>query len=575
MTPKRPGAVAIRQARCSVCTDRPVAMRGVEFCFGCWPGGPVTPPPCLRCGATTGYYTSGICRRCHPDGNPGVDSCLECFAWGATRTCQWLCRGCLTFRRHNPTVSTCPVCDRNMNLGKWGVCRLCYKQAGFMRERHGRLDPVEANRYGQQLFFADMFLRRGMRRKAIEPTVDSPDDATPPRNQLVLFEARRDLAAHGRAGLQERADPVLAARLEQHATVMAAELGWTPRQVKDTCFGIRIVLGIRDDDGPVKASTVELLRDIDLPVWTVLRVLAEAQLLEDDRVSTFETWVTQQLGELPEPMAAELNAWFQIMRNGSPIPPRRRPRSEITIGLHLRWALPILRAWAAIGHTSLREITKEHILDALPPSGDARARAGQGLRSICRLLKARRVLFVDPTSRVKTGQHRSREPLPANLDLLRAALHSENPAQAAVAALIAFHGLRVGQLQRLHLTDIRDGRLHLDGRVIVLAEPVRERISRYLDHRAQRWPNTSNAHLFLHFRSATRTDPVGKRWIWLTLGPGLSPTAVREDRILDEAHATQGDVRRLSDLFGLSIKAGTRYTATVDHPDLIHIDDDH
>lgn len=72
----------------------------------------------------------------------------------------------------------------------------------------------------------------------------------------------------------------------------------------------------------------------------------------------------------------------------------------------------------------------------------------------------------------------------------------------------------------------------------------------------------------MHFRSATRVDPVGKRWIWLTLGPGLSPAAVREDRILDEAHATHGDIRRLADLFGLSIKAGSRYTATVDHPDL-------
>lgn len=47
---------------------------------------------------------------------------------------------------------------------------------------------------------------------------------------------------------------------------------------------------------------------------------------------------------------------------------------------------------------------------------------------------------------------------------------------------------------------------------------------------------------------------------------------IREDRILDEAHATEGDVRRLADLFGLSIQAGTRYTTTVDHPDLVEKD---
>ncbi|ABW12019.1 hypothetical protein Franean1_2589 [Parafrankia sp. EAN1pec] len=41
----------------------------------------------------------------------------------------------------------------------------------------------------------------------------------------------------------------------------------------------------------------------------------------------------------------------------------------------------------------------------------------------------------------------------------------------------------------------------------------------------------------------------------------------REDRILNEAHATGGDASRITDLFGLSVSASTRYTATVDHPD--------
>jgi hypothetical protein len=45
-----------------------------------------------------------------------------------------------------------------------------------------------------------------------------------------------------------------------------------------------------------------------------------------------------------------------------------------------------------------------------------------------------------------------------------------------------------------------------------------------------------------------------QRWIWLTIGPDLSIAAIREDRILDEAHATGGDVRRMADL---SIQAGT------------------
>ncbi|MEU0514929.1 hypothetical protein ACWEKJ_30530 [Amycolatopsis thermoflava] len=460
-------------------------------------------------------------------------------------------------------------------MGKWGVCRLCHKQGTLLTEALGTFDPTAASRLGHQLFLADLFTNRGQRPPARPPSSQAAErpDARAPLNQLVLFHAQRDLAAHGRTGLHERADPVLAAELDEHARATATALGWSKNQLTDTCFGIRIVLGIRDDDGPVKASNVELLRDIDLPVWTVLKVLAAAGLLEEDRLAALDSWVAQQLRNLPEPMTIELHTWFQVMKNGSPTPPRRRRRSDTTINLHLRWALPILREWATMGHTSLREISKEDVLLALPPSGNPRSTAGQGLKSIFRVLKERRVLFTDPTRRIKTGEHQSREPLPVDIDLLRTALNSDVPAQAAVTALIAFHGLHVRQLQRLHLTHIHDGRLHIDGRTVVLAKPVRERLARYLDERARRWPNTTNPHLFITRHTASRPDPASKRWIWLTLGPGLSAAAVREDRILDEAHATSGDVRRIADLFGLSIQAGTRYTTTVDHPDLTKADD--
>lgn len=385
-----------------------------------------------------------------------------------------------------------------------------------------------------------------------------------------MFSMRRNLTAHGRAGLHLRADPIRAAALERRAHQMAAELGWTPRLLEGTCYGLRIVLGIQDRrDAPINASDVTLLRDIDLPVWPVMKVLDAAGALVEDRTPALDRWFAQQIDGLPAAMVTELTAWFEVMKHGSPTPPRRRPRSDVTIGLHVRWALPILRSWAAAGHSSLREITREHVLDALPPSGNPRSTAGQGLKSIFKLLKGRKVLFTDPTYRVKIGYHEARQPLPVNVELLRVALLSDNPAQAALVALTAFHGLRAGQLQRLLLTEVRDGRLHLDGRVIVLAQPVRDRIRAYLDARNQRWPNTANPHLFVTEHTGRRTEQCSKRWIWLTIGPGLSAAAIREDRILDEAHATEGDVRRLADLFGLSIQAGSRYTATVDHPDLV------
>jgi integrase len=610
MTPRRPGAVALRRAKCIVCRTAPAAFAQVDYCFGCWPGGPVTPPPCLRCGSRTSYYTSGVCRRCHKDGDPGVESCIDCDAWGATRHFDWLCHGCSTWRKNNTSLGTCAICRQVRHLSDWGllVCRLCYKQASMLRGPEDRLDLIGANRHGQQLFFADMFYRRGQAKPPQPPKPRAAEQDFLPRRhplcakpsrrptataavtpataadttqrvsagaervdgeQLVLFAMRRDLAAHGRTDLHLRTDPVRAAVLERHAVDMAHELGWTPKLLDSTCYGLRIVLGIQDYRGqPVNASDVEMLRDIDLPVWPVMRVLDAAGALIEDRTPALDRWFAQQIDSLPTAMISELRQWYEVMKHGSPTPPRRRPRSEVTIKLHLRWALPILRTWAAAGHTSLREITREHVLDALPPSGNPRSTAGQGLKSICRLLKGRKVLFTDPTSRVKVGYHESKQPLPVNLQPLRAALHSNDLAQAALVALTAFHGLRAGQLQRLQLADLRDGRLHIDGRVIVLAQPVRDRIRAWLDLRQQRWPETANPHLFVTKHTARRTEPCSRRWIWLTIGPDLSIAAIREDRILDEARATEGDVRRLADLFGLSIQAGTRYTSTIEYPDL-------
>jgi integrase len=210
------------------------------------------------------------------------------------------------------------------------------------------------------------------------------------------------------------------------------------------------------------------------------------------------------------------------------------------------------------------------VLAALPEGGNPRATLGAALRSIFKVLKARKVTFTNPTLRIKTGEPASRQPLPADLSVLREGLESPDPARAALTALLAFHGLRAGQLRTLHLTDLRDGRLHLDDRTILLAAPVRHRLAAWLDDRNKRWPNTANPHLFIHYRTATQTRPVGVHWLHLKLGSSVR--AIREDRILNEAHASAGDLRRLCDLFGLSVKAAERYTATRDHPSLVHLD---
>jgi integrase len=585
-------------ARCVTCTTAPVAMSGVDYCFRCWPGGPVTPPPCLRCGSRRGYFATGLCERCHPYADPGVDSCLDCLAWGARRTHGWLCRGCVSWRAEyanpaNGSHGPCRACGRVLTLGGRGVCRLCHKHASLTREPNEPLDVIGANKNGQQLYFADMFRPAGIR-PTVKPAGElaltpcpplghRPSSSPPPTDrphwleqtdeQLVMFTMKPNLAAHGRAGLHQLAHPDDVAPLEAVAHQLADANKWSPKQRKEAIIGTRIMLGIQvDGRAPVRASEVEALRDIDMCVWTVIEVLATAGALIEDRVPAIDAWFDERIAGLPDPMVAELRIWFDIMKNGTRTPPRRRPRSQQTINLHLNWALPILRQWAAAGQASLREITKEHVLDALPATGAERSRAGQGLKSIFRLLKGRKVLFLDPTARLKTGEHPSNQPLPLDPDRIRQVrdlLFAEDPATAVVVALIAFHGIRMGQLQRIELTDIRDGRLAVDGRLIPLADPVRERLAAWLDHRATTWPNTTNGYLFVNRRSAYRDCTVGTRWLRLAIGPTVTPRQLREDRILAEAHANGGDVRAISDLFGLSINASSRYAYTLEHDDFI------
>jgi len=72
-----------------------------------------------------------------------------------------------------------------------------------------------------------------------------------------------------------------------------------------------------------------------------------------------------------------------------------------------------------------------------------------------------------------------------NLDTVPEAIHSGQPAPAALAALVAFHALRSSQLASLGLSDVRDGHLHLDGRIIPLAGLIRDRLTAWLAERAR------------------------------------------------------------------------------------------
>ena len=552
---------------CRVCGDRPAAIHGTRYCFDCWPGGPVVPPPCLRCGTTRGYYTAGLCGRCHPRAPQELDGCRDCHAWGATRTRKWLCKGCEDWRAHH-REGDCAGCGRRLPVDRASACRLCAKQ----RTRTLRLEGpsvtlAAANRDGQQLFLADMFrVGRGPNAKAFRRPAAAAAPVAEIRpvayRQLVLLEWPRDLEAGARHGFPPPPDSQLAQALHALAGEHAGRHGWSLSTTEPVRRGIRVLLATQDTVGaPIRESEVMPLSRIGISARSVLDVLEAAGMLERDRQPAIVGWFSAQIAEFPTDVQRELRVWFDVMRNGSSSPPRRRPRSDNTTASQLRFVVPALRVWAA-DHASLREISRDDVLAVLPPSGRARAAMLHALRSLFRVLKGRQLVFVNPTARLSVPTLDKPAPAAVDLTVVRGLLDSDDPARAALAALLAFHAVRVGQLCRLNLTDLRDGRLHIGDQTILLASAVRERLTAYLDYRARRWPNTANPHLFVNDQGHTRTRAVSPWWIRQRLG--ISGQAIRQDRILHEAYASQGDARRVCDLFGLSIAGAYRYTASVD-----------
>lgn len=547
---------------CRTCGVAPVAFTEAPCCFGCWPGGPVTPPPCLTCGSTRGYFTNGLCARCHRFGPAQVDSCTDCYAWGATRHRGWRCIGCDRWRQIRK-LGTCRSCARSdLPLSTDGGCRLCRRQRTRVIDRQPGPAPdlVDANRCGQQLFFADMFRPGGVAARPDPPHSHTPERfaALPtPHRQEPLFAWPRDLNVGRRFGFPPPPDEQIAAQIMDLVDERGARSGWKRHHTESVRGALRILLALQQTPGaPIRASDVKALAQLGYSVPAVTAVLVDAGMFDDDRQPPIFQWFAFQVADLPAPMRAELEVWFDVMRNGSTTTPRRIPRKDATICSQLRTALPTIRQWAK-SHDTLREISRDDIRAALPAAGSARSLQLQALRSIFRVLKARQLVFTNPTTRFKARN--PDHPAPAAVDLaeLRDAIADNDPARAALAALLAFHAIRVADIRLLRVTDLHDGRLHIGTQTVLLAEPVRDCLASYLEHRNRCWPDTANTHLFINRRSALYETPVNTNWIRDTLG--IAPNQVRRDRILDEAFATGGDLRQLTDLFGVSVATADRF----------------
>lgn len=564
---------------CHGCGGKPQAYHGRGLCYDCKPGSKGRPRPCRRCRSKEDYWTEGLCRRCHQYAPQLPEPCRDCYAWGVKRRDKWLCGACCGWRVWQSRTGTCVSCRREQTINEHQACRLCWTQTKRFLRPDEPIDVIAANQFGQQLMLADMssskngYRQHPRRRNRWNDTYPDPLKKAPAGHpecagQLNLFAREPIVDSARRYGFPDPPDIRLADRLDALTLEHGRRYGWRDGLVRETRVAIRVVLGMRDNPmPPIQVSEVARLGKLGLPVRPVCAVFSDAGVLEDDRPPTIQLWFERNTGGLPAPMRSELGVWFDVLHNGSTTPPRCRPRSPATIKSRLLWTLPTLRDWAGQGHQSLREITREHILAVLPTAGTPRAKLGGGLRSILRTLKARKVIFVNPLAGMRIGNFERRTPLPVKTANVRAALASPEPTTAALVALMAFHGLRPVELRDLHLTDVRDGRLQLPDRTVMLADPVKTRLAAYLDHRNTKWPNSINPYFFINQYTALDTGPAHRGWINKRLG--ISPQALRQDRILDEAIATNGDLRRICDLFGVTIATALHYATVLDNPDLV------
>ena len=87
---------------------------------------------------------------------------------------------------------------------------------------------------------------------------------------------------------------------------------------------------------------------------------------------------------------------------------------------------------------------------------------------------------------------------------------------------------------------------------------------------AQRRPRISNPYMFIHTETAMGVDQVNYNRVNARLGHRAQK--LREDRILDETIASRGGLRRLCDMFGLTVGAAKRYVHKSEQPIDLHPD---
>jgi hypothetical protein len=527
--------------------------------------------------------------------------CPVCLGWGPL-TQYTCCAACSKWRRAFPGQSACLHCSRETHVSRDGLCRPCLTtirdqdpgwilrpqpgrplQLGFLLTgvRLARASPLTlpANRKDKQapagtatarLVIQPGRLRRPGPAKPVSPHLVDPA-------QRVLFDTRRDWSFLNAGELDQLpaltpAASALVDELDRHARACGMDNG--PRN--NATKTLRILLAWLGADAPVHEADVRALSS--RPSTAVRRVL---QFLEDRGMiipdparqgTAVERTINQHIDALPDTIASEVRQWVKVIRGEG-----RRAHQELpfsSVRSYLNCFRPVLAEWSQ--HvTSLREITRDDVEAALGRHPGARAHnLLPALRSLFRALKQEKIIFRDPTSGI-TMRTMQRLPAPIPTDQLRGLIDRAGTSLAkATVALIAIHALGKKETTLLLAEDLdlpwgqlavrRPAGTH----TVYLDELSRALMTDWLRERHRCWPLTRNPHLLVTRHTAVDTagPPMAPTVLDAIFGElGLTPSQVRQDRILDEARHTADPVH-LMRVFGLSSHPAMKYVQAA-HPD--------
>jgi hypothetical protein len=276
-----------------------------------------------------------------------------------------------------------------------------------------------------------------------------------------------------------------------------------------------------------------------------------------------EMWVEERLGRLDPRIAAEVRVWVEVLGGAG----RARAKHHETLRSYL-WSVKAPLEVFSARYDSLREVTRDDVLSELAAfQGSRPAMTGTALRSLFRTLKTKKLIFADPTARLRPGRGPSLPVLGLDPTKRTGLLEKvDRVDHRLIVLLVGVHALTpTRSATSSATTSTRRGPPCGSQGAGAASSRSRPRLLYWLQERRDRWPQTAKPYLFINPQTAYGIKPINPSVI-TSLFRSLSTTAgaLRSDRLLAEAAACGGDPLHLVRFFGLSPRTARRYAAALE-----------